>query len=1580
MAFLTASAIAPVAGAGLGVSAAFGVALAQLGGLGSNFLADALAGTAQRMRGTGPITEQQWRDAVAADLLPLLDAGDARGKQLQAEVSAVLHEIDAVATALTEAATADDDLRRQLEAAFEQLGSDVGSLGWMLGDVRRSIDDLRQQFAGQTFLLHRQLEEVRRQLVAVNREPLPPSPATASSEPPYPGLAAFQPADAPLFRGREAQVAELLARLSEQALGGPALVVTGVSGVGKSSLLRAGLLPAIGAGRLGPAAATWPWVLLTPGPTPLHDLINQVIRLLPPETPTMRTTAGGPPATTGVTEALADGPNPATGEPDTGSVRATTSELESQGTRSQPPEATTATMAADGPEATAGRAETAESKPATTADRPETGSTRAMISDPAGVSESAGVIAGPLATIGRPTAAAETADTAGWSRGDASVGPGSVAKLVGEVRRDPASFGRLAGEAAAAGRRPVIVVDQFEELFTQCADPAERLAFTAALTAAAPALVVIAVRSDFYPACIELPPLAGLLAAGHVVLGPLDAEALRRAVVEPAEQAGLTVDPGLPELMLRDLGEDVLAAASTNGAGLGGAGSAGADGPSAGGPSPGAGTGTSPGASADAGTSPGTGTGAGTSPGTGTSPGAGAGAGGPSVAGSGVGWGGGRGGYEPGALPLLAHALRATWERRDGDRLTVAAYRETGGIRYAVAETAERIYLGLEPDERASLRSALLSLVTVTSNGTVVRRRGQRDAGNSRVLDRLVAGRLVTAGTDTVEISHEALLTGWPRLAGWVEDARADLELRQRVVEAAEDWERSGRDPDLLLRGSRLLSARERLTDAGSLPGPAPVFLAEGAAAAEQGELARRRATGRLRRLVAGLGVALLLAVAGGLVAFDKQRVAAEKGQEAQDSRRVTASRQFAAEAVNALDRDEITAVRRALDGWQEAPTVEARGALLSAQMVNSIGTLGTEVGGTAAAVSPDAARIAIGYQDGTVRLWDAHTFAPVGEPMVPPDEKARTSTSSVAYSPDGRFLLSSTIAYNGLQIWDAATGKLARTLPGGAAAAWLPGTSTVVATRTDTTGSVFQFGLWDAPTGKLTRSFPVGKYFAFDLSVSRDGRYVAAGKDMTSPAQVWQLSDGRPVTTVPDTVHVAFAPDGTLVGGNRLGQLAQWSIPSGKRLRTMIPDVSTPGASRIVVTSDGHAIVNNGFRSIAMFMLADGSKTTNNTGVAVFPVPAVSPDGRLVVVTGSDAPTAVLRRATTWLPHVGQVFDSAFSPDGRQLATAADDGLVRIWDVASRDLVRSIPTAGKPGKVAYAAGGTLVDATANHRLEIRDAATGKLRETVPLVGLQTDLDVSPDGSLVAVSTSQGPDDVFTDADPKKFDQIVVYDVVRREVRARFRPASADKPTPKATGDKSIDDKEDPYAVAFSSDGSTLMATLTSNTAYIPSTVLQRWRISDLAMDGTYPLGKYQAGDIAVSPVDGSVAVAGTNGFVEVRSADGARQLWTTPPQIQQIDSIEFSPDGRTLASTEFNGRVHLWDTGSHALAATLTGHGSRSNALAFSPDSKLLASAGFDWTFGVWRLDDAQVLSDLCQIAKIASRNDGEEPPMLCR
>jgi WD40 repeat protein len=108
--------------------------------------------------------------------------------------------------------------------------------------------------------------------------------------------------------------------------------------------------------------------------------------------------------------------------------------------------------------------------------------------------------------------------------------------------------------------RVVLAVDQFEEVFTACRDEHERVAFVDALVSVAErkggGLVVLAVRADFYGRCAAYRALSGLLGSGHVLVGPLDRDELRRAIELPAMRAGLDVEPELVEALVADLDDE----------------------------------------------------------------------------------------------------------------------------------------------------------------------------------------------------------------------------------------------------------------------------------------------------------------------------------------------------------------------------------------------------------------------------------------------------------------------------------------------------------------------------------------------------------------------------------------------------------------------------------------------------------------------------------------------------------------------------------------------------------------------------------------------------------------------------------------------------------------------------------------------------------------------------------------------------------------------------------------------------------------------------------------------------------------
>ncbi|HEY0530720.1 MAG TPA: hypothetical protein VGD29_03895, partial [Actinoplanes sp.] len=172
---------------------------------------------------------------------------------------------------------------------------------------------------------------------------------------------------------------------------------------------------------------------------------------------------------------------------------------------------------------------------------------------------------------------------------------------------------------------------------------------------------------------------------------------------------------------------------------------------------------------------------------------------------------------QPTVLPLVSHAMRETWQRRRGSALTLSGYEASGGLHHALANTAEAAYLAMSPARHRIARSVFLRLVTLGEGTGDTRRRADRseftDAEAAAVLETLARARLVTLDTDTVELTHEALLSAWPRLAGWISADRAGLRSYQRLADAAAAWAREQYDAGGLLRGGRLAAARHWLDE-----------------------------------------------------------------------------------------------------------------------------------------------------------------------------------------------------------------------------------------------------------------------------------------------------------------------------------------------------------------------------------------------------------------------------------------------------------------------------------------------------------------------------------------------------------------------------------------------------------------------------------------------------------------------------------------------------------------------------------------------------------------------------------------------
>ncbi len=170
-------------------------------------------------------------------------------------------------------------------------------------------------------------------------------------------------------------------------------------------------------------------------------------------------------------------------------------------------------------------------------------------------------------------------------------------------------------------------------------------------------------------------------------------------------------------------------------------------------------------------------------------------------------------GMEPGALPLLSHALLETWKRRQGRMLTLAGYADAGGVKKAITQTAERIYDHLTPAEQFIARGIFLRLTELGDGEQDTRRRVKMDelariVDNpdtiSKVLKTLTDARLVTTEHDGVDVAHEALIREWKTLRNWLDEDRENLRLHRHLTERSQEWEHRRRDPSELYSAARL--------------------------------------------------------------------------------------------------------------------------------------------------------------------------------------------------------------------------------------------------------------------------------------------------------------------------------------------------------------------------------------------------------------------------------------------------------------------------------------------------------------------------------------------------------------------------------------------------------------------------------------------------------------------------------------------------------------------------------------------------------------------------------------------------------
>jgi WD40 repeat protein len=976
--------------------------------------------------------------------------------------------------------------------------------------------------------------------------------------------------------------------------------------------------------------------------------------------------------------------------------------------------------------------------------------------------------------------------------------------------------------------RPVLlVIDQFEELFTLCQDGLERCRaqakrFIANLVDTAQQgdgriRVLITLRADFLDRCLVFPELGEWLEDRQVLLGALSEAALREAVVGPAREVGAFFEKGLVGVILRDVKTQpsvILRDVETQ-----------------------------PGAILrDVET-------------------------------------------QPGVLPLLQHALYELWRARRGPWLTLEAYEDKGGVRGALQRRAQATYEALTPEQQQIARTILVRLTTLGEGVSDTRRRASRSelypagvdpAQVDQVLQALSGpeARLIIVEEQSVEIAHETLIQQWDTLRQCLEKDREAVRVHRRLTEAAQEWIALKRDPGALYRGMRLDQAGDwDKAHAGDFELNAQEYeflrasqeLARREAAEREAQQQREveaaqklaeaerqraeeqaRSAARLRRrayfLTGALAIAAMLAVVALVFgqqadqnarrAEAQQATAEAERNRAEQQAHIARSGELAALALSRLgDRLDLSFLLSA-EAFRGLDTYQTRGSLL--ETVQASPYLDRFLRGhsgvvNSVAFSPDGKTLASGALDGTIILWDVANRQPIGQPLT----GHPLSVSNIAFSPDGKTLASGS--------WD--------------------GTVT----------------LWDVASRQ-----PIGQ-------------------PLTGHSQ--------------GVTSVAFSPDGrTLASGALDGTIILWDVSTALK----------PGLGE----GEGTGVASR--------QLIDQPLTGHSFGVSSV---AFSPDGKTLASSARDG-AIILWDAASRQPigqplsgHSGVANSVAFSPDGKTLASGNTDGAIILWDVASRQPIGQ-PLTGHSGVVHSVAfspdGKTLASGSHDRTIILWDVSTA-LKPGLPAPAAQAQVS---EGEGTGVASRQPIGQPLT-------------------------------------GHSGV-----VYSVAFSPDGKRLASGSDDQTVIL-------WDVTNRP-----PIGQPLTGhsgmvnSVAFSPDGQMLASGGCGKGNNLSCVQGEIILWDVASRLPigrplrghsgVVNSVAFSPDGKTLASGSADGTVILWNVSTELntgvasrqpIGQPLSGRSGSVQSVAFSPDGKTLASGNTDGTLILWDADPQSWLARACRI-----------------
>jgi WD40 repeat protein/energy-coupling factor transporter ATP-binding protein EcfA2 len=1042
----------------------------------------------------------------------------------------------------------------------------------------------------------------------------------------------------------------------------------------------------------------------------------------------------------------------------------------------------------------------------------------------------------------------------------------------------------------------VIIVDQFEEVFALCGDPAQRRDFITALLAAAAAeggpRVVLAVRADFFGHCTAYRELAAAVQDATLVMSPMSPAELREAIAEPAAGVGLLVERKLVTRIVSEVKD------------------------------------------------------------------------------------------EPGALPLMSHALLQTWRRRSGGILTAAAYEAAGGIRSSIARTAEDLYTALSPAQRERLRQVLLRLVTPGQNAQDTRRPVERaelltgDDATELLLERLAWARLITLDQERADMAHEALLTAWPRLNGWIEEDRERMRLQRRLTEAAHAWQDHDRDAGGLYRGLRLSIAVEQFGSFDGLTSLEREFLTAGIAARDRERRHRRRRS-------TAISVLLGLSLVAGLLAWQQSETSRARQREAE-------ARRVAGVAQSLRDSDPLTAMRLSLAAWRLANLPETRSALMAAAGQRPLDVFTDPDGDpkTVRHLSMDG-RTMLSIGSRQVATWDVQTHRRTAS--LP---GLRAERNFLGMRNGDAWIMPTRMGDGEFALWDLTTGRRDATALGRAESGFEMGISGRSVIAYDADGPRYRIGVWDTGTrGKLLeistrRDASVNPSVwtplegAAFLHSTQNARAVwdPASPDATlSPddklmavcvpgerLQLWDVAAGRRMDTpwAPeltkrqcDYEHVSFTPDSrrlTVITGENV---RMWDIASGREQAA----IDHRNLQEIGFSADGTFMVATDGADLLLWRVANPRYPVFRHALSgeLATDLRIDPNAnwiRYLAGSVTSWPTTVrtlsLGRAATTLWRKEEATEAAFSPDGTTVALAyglekPDVVRFRLYDRRTGQRTANLSEVPCPainrknpgmscsaflafssdGQMLAFGGSTSVPVPSLTRLSLWDVTRRRTVGTYELklgqhVGA---LALAPDGTSVFMAS------VPSDG------SMIVWDLRRRVVT---------KTLPDVTG----------HQITIRPDRRS-MVTSFGDVIDLPSVTPAR---------GSQNPGQNSA--LAFSPDGRYLAVGDETARTVLWDGRVQRRLGVLDPQVatdsgadNRVNALAFSTDG-VLAVGNANGSLQLWDVASRQpIGSPLPALGATVKELAFSPDGKTLYAAGEHIPVQRYDLAPSAIVATVC-------------------